>query len=116
MPTYQLDRVMISNFQSTQTSHVADSFDFKAADDGGTEVSLLVPAVQAAREAADRSGDHAGADDFMAEEDADAVMVGMLLPAVQECREAARSDSSTAADDVIVDGNIITAENYDSMF
>ena len=112
MPTYQLDRVMISNFQTAQTGGAADSFDFKVEDDGVTGVIMPLPAVQAAREAAGRSGDHAGADDFMAEEDADAVMVGLLVPAVQECREAARSDSSTAADDVIVDGHIITAEDW----
>ena len=41
------------------------------------------------------------------------VQGGMLLVAVQKVHGPVRS---TSTDDVIVDGNIITAENYDSAY
>lgn len=39
---------------------------------------------------------------------------GLLLYAIQKVR--CDESRSTATDDVIVDGNIITAENYDSAY
>ncbi|MFN3259369.1 MAG: hypothetical protein ACE37J_02305 [Pikeienuella sp.] len=146
----RLDDVLISSYQTGGSAESADRFDFKIDEGGGTQIGLLLPAVQKVREAA---AVEEPIDDFAIPEDDGAVQIGLLLPAVQKVREAAAveepdmdftagrddgetegsipifpeyddyahkkyppSSSSTAADDVIVDGNIITAENYDSMF
>ena len=62
----------------------ADGFDFKA-EGGETEVAMLLPAVQAAREAARRTDVEEQMDDFqIADAPPEPVIIGLLLPAVQK--------------------------------
>ncbi|MEO1612411.1 MAG: hypothetical protein AAFU55_08680 [Pseudomonadota bacterium] len=60
---YELTNVMVKSYQTSGSADAADSFDFTAEGEA-QEVGLLLPAVQAAKEAARRQTEEASDDSF----------------------------------------------------
>ncbi|MEL7465861.1 MAG: hypothetical protein AAFN79_17455 [Pseudomonadota bacterium] len=100
---YELKNVMVTSYQTSGSADAADSFDFT--NGGETEqTALLLPAVQAAKEAARPTSREEGSEDsfdFAAPSGGEGETAGLLLPAVQLAHEKGRPDTAADHDDWI---------------